>query len=200
MVAAWNAAAAPDDVLVRAAQEDPGSEEARRAACVLLSRYRERVYAWCYERLRDPERALDIAQEVLLSAYRHLDSFEPRARFSTWLYAITRNRCISELRRPGLLYDDEADPDTLRDPAQDPAQQLAEKMTQEALLELIRAHLDPLEQEVLWLRCVEQMPLERINASLDLQQASGARGILQRARRHLREALASSGRGAEVMP
>ena len=190
----------PDAGLVLVAQMNPESEEARRAASLLLSRYRDRVYAWCYRRLRDPERALDAAQEVLLSAYRHLASFEPHARFSTWLYVIARNRCLSELRRRSLTIDDETDPDVLRDPDPDPEQAYGDRMSEEAVLDLIRNRLEPQEQDVLWLRCFEHMPIDRITSLLRIEQASGARGVLQRARRRLREALAEGKRSGGQSP
>jgi RNA polymerase sigma-70 factor (ECF subfamily) len=42
----------------------------------------------------------DIAQEVFLSAFRNLKSFDPeRSRFSTWLFMIARNKSINALRR-----------------------------------------------------------------------------------------------------
>ena len=189
-----------DEELLRRAQAQPEGEESRQAACDLLSRYRDRVYAWCYRRLNDPDLALDMAQEVLLSAYRHLDSFEPKGRFSTWLFAITRNRCISELRRPSPFFDQAVDLERLGNGRGDPATLLAEKMSEEKLLGLIRQRLEPLEQEVLWLRCVERMPIERINQVMNIPQTSGARAVLQRARRKLRDALSGSGSETEVRP
>ena len=59
------------------------------------------------------------------------------------------------------------------------------------LLELIQTALSPLDQQVLWLRCVEKMPVDGITRLLDIREASGARAVLQRARRHLRAALAA---------
>lgn len=42
----------------------------------------------------------DIAQDVFLSAFRHLRAFDPdRSRFSTWLFTIARNKSINALRR-----------------------------------------------------------------------------------------------------
>lgn len=180
----------PEPELLRLAQGDPESEIARRAASELLSHYQEKVYAWCYRHMRDPQRAMDLAQEVLLSAYRNIAAFEERSRFSSWLFAITRNRCFSELRRPSLLTDEDADVGKRISTEADPAQALIEKSDEEELLGLIRDHLEPREQEVLWLRCFERMPVETINRTLAIRQASGARGILQKARRKLRAALA----------
>ncbi len=188
---------APDLVLLRAAQADPDSAAAKRAASQLLSRYEDRVYAWCYRVVRDHDRALELAQEVLISAYRNLKAFRGHSRFSCWLFSIARNRCVSELRRPGLLLDEERDPDSLTGSGPDPAQALEEKLDEEAILDLIRRHLQPQEQQVLWLRCIDRMPVETITQVLGIRQVSGARGVLQSARRRLRVAL-SQQRGANV--
>jgi RNA polymerase sigma factor (sigma-70 family) len=40
-----------------------------------------------------------MAQESFIKAYRSLQKFQGKARFSTWLYRITYNTCISETRK-----------------------------------------------------------------------------------------------------
>ena len=179
-----------DQELLRQALEHPDSQAGRHAASVLLDRYRERVYIWCLRYVRDHEQALDMAQEVLISAYRNLGSFGGRAQFGSWIFSITRNRCLSELRRPSLLMDEEADPDQ-QAAHQIPADRdLENRMAEEELLKLIRRRLDPVEQQALWLRCFEKMSVDEITKLLAITEASGARGVLQRARRKLRAALA----------
>lgn len=42
--------------------------------------------------------AEDLAQEVLLKVYSHLDSYNPRFALATWVYRIARNHCIDCLR------------------------------------------------------------------------------------------------------
>jgi RNA polymerase sigma-70 factor (ECF subfamily) len=189
-----------DHELLQAALTDPESDGARQAASQLLSRYQERVYVWCYRHAHDHERALDLAQEVLVSAYRNLGSFRERSQFSSWLFAIARNRCVSELRRPKLLYSEGSDPDALGNGRPDPAQALVERLDEEAIHDLIRNHLTTEEQGVLWLRCFERMPIDAITRVLAIRQASGARGVLQGARRKLRSALARREQSAEMRP
>jgi RNA polymerase sigma-70 factor (ECF subfamily) len=42
----------------------------------------------------------DIAQEVFLTAYRRLGSFDPdRSEFSTWLFTIARNKSLNVLKK-----------------------------------------------------------------------------------------------------
>jgi RNA polymerase sigma-70 factor (ECF subfamily) len=177
-----------DAELLRLTLEDRESRAARQAASELFGRYREPVYQWCFRRVRNHDQALDLAQDVLLSAYRSLDAFDGRARFSSWLFAIARNRCLNALRRPSLF--EERDPDSLADEQRGQDRELEEREEEEAVLRLIREHLDPLDQEVVWLRCFERMPVDAITTVLKIPGATGARGALQRARRKLRAALA----------
>ena len=178
-----------DEELVARARKDPGGAESRRAASELLRRYSARVYGWCRGYVRDPESAMDLAQEVLWNAYRGLPEFGERSRFSSWLFAIARNRCISASRRsaPVLAGEDEAA--ELADPGPSPETRLLETEDEEQLREFLREHLGPLEQDALWLRYVERVPVEEITAILGIRAATGARGVLQTARRKLRVAL-----------
>jgi RNA polymerase sigma-70 factor (ECF subfamily) len=178
-----------DEALLTAALR-AGDQAARdQAVTRLLTRHQRRVYLWCYRLVRDHERALELAQDVLLSAWRHLESFGGRARFSSWLFALARNRCLSELRRSAPSFARACDIDALIDAHGDPERCLLERVGEEELLHLIRAELDGLEQEALWLRCFDGMPVDAITEVLDIRDASGARAVLQRARRKLRAAL-----------
>ncbi len=187
-----------DEALVRTALADPASLVSREAASILFGRYRRRVHVWCHRYVRDPEKALDLAQDVLLNAYRTLGTFSERARFSSWLFAIARNRCLNELRRPAVFAGEEIDLDQMVDPGIDQAERLIQKLDEEAVLRLIQECLNEEEQEVLWLRCFERMPIDMITETLRIRQASGARGVLQRARRNLRAALAARGLAVET--
>jgi RNA polymerase sigma-70 factor, ECF subfamily len=174
--------------LLELARSAPQSREGKQAASDLLGRYQQRVYVWCLKYVRQHEQALDLAQEVLISAYRNLPSFKGQSRFSSWLFVIARNRCLSEVRRPRLLLDDDRQPDDLYSAGPTPAQVFEEKRDEESLLELIRTTLTSEEQEVIWLRCFECLPVDTITRMLGIQQSSGARGLLQSARRKLRRA------------
>lgn len=169
-----------------------GDSAARREAATarLLSRYRQRVYAWCFRMVRDHERAQELSQDVLLNAWRGLDGFAGRARFSSWLFALARNRCLSDLRRQAPVFDGQVTLEGLADEREDPERELLARIDEEDLLALIGAELDRREQDALWLRCVEGWPVDAITEALQVREVSGARGLLQRARRKLRAALA----------
>lgn len=180
---------ATDEELVRRAQQNPSDPVGRAAASELFGRYQERVYLWCFRRVHDHERALDVAQDVLLSAYRSLASFEGRARYSSWLFAIARNRCYRVLRPASLQRDEEAEPDDLPGEHKGPDALLEEREDEEAILEMVKQVLEPREQLAVWLRCFENLPVEEITRRLDIAVPTGARGVLQSARKKLRAAL-----------
>ena len=156
-------------------------------ATELFGRYQSRVYAWCRRYLRDPEEALDLAQDVLLAAYRSLHTWEGRAPFGGWLFTITHHACLRAIRKRPPSMPDELELLDLPDPRPDAATALEEAEERDALLALVR-RLDPLEQRAVWLRCAERMPVDDITRVLGLESASGARGLLQTARRKLRAA------------
>jgi RNA polymerase sigma-70 factor (ECF subfamily) len=178
-----------DGELVAEFQRDPEGDRARSAAGELLGRYRGRAYLWCLRIIRDHDQALDLAQDALLSAYRALPRFDSRAQFSSWLFAIVRNRCLTALRPKSLSRDRDVEPDTLLTDGTDPLDRLALMQEEAEVLEAIRDGLEPIEQDALWLRAVERLPVEEITKVLGVSGASGARAVLQSARRKLKARL-----------
>jgi RNA polymerase sigma-70 factor (ECF subfamily) len=178
-----------DEELVRRYQTDPVGPAGGAAANELMLRYHGRMYQWCYRMVREREQALDLAQDAMVDALRGLRSFEHRSRFSSWLFMIVRRRCLTALRPRMLRRDEDVTPEEIWDPGGGPEQEWIEREGEAALERLIVQHLDPLEQEAIWMRCVERLPVDEITRLLGLDTASGARGLLQTARRKLRAAL-----------
>ena len=65
----------------------------------LLAKHRAAVTAQAVRDLRDADAAETAAQEVCLRVCRGLANFAQDAQFSTWLYRITHNVCLSMLER-----------------------------------------------------------------------------------------------------
>jgi len=64
----------------------------------LVRRYQDKVMATCVRMLGNREDAEDAAQEVFVKVYDALPRFDPRAKFSTWLFRVTTNHCLNVLR------------------------------------------------------------------------------------------------------
>jgi len=70
-----------------------------QAFSFLVEKYQKLVYTLALKLLKKPEEAEEMAQDTFIKAYQKLDSYEGKSKFSTWLYSITYNACISELRK-----------------------------------------------------------------------------------------------------
>lgn len=87
-----------DEELVRAILE--GDEDSFRE---LVGRYQSRVVNYLNRMLRNQEEAQELAQEVFVRVYRALDRFDPKYRFSTWLFRVAQNAAIDRIRKRRLV-------------------------------------------------------------------------------------------------
>ena len=65
----------------------------------LVARVQDRVRAWASHFTDDEDAADDVTQEVLIGLERRVSRFSGASRFSTWLFAVTRNVALSQRRR-----------------------------------------------------------------------------------------------------
>ncbi len=68
----------------------------------LVGRYRGRLVNYLYRLLRDYGEANDLSQEVFLKVYRALDRYNPKYKFSTWLFRVAQNAAIDQIRKRRL--------------------------------------------------------------------------------------------------
>ncbi len=68
----------------------------------LVERYQGRLVNYLYRLLRNLDEAHELAQEVFLKVYQALDRYDPRYRFSTWLFRVAQNAAIDQIRRRRL--------------------------------------------------------------------------------------------------
>lgn len=76
----------------------------KRAFDLLVRKYQHRVIAVITRYVRDPDEAMDVAQEAFVKAYRALDRFRGDSAFYTWIFRIAvntaKNYIVSRGRRP----------------------------------------------------------------------------------------------------
>ena len=66
---------------------------------LLAGRYGPRLYRLCHAFVRDAALAEDVAQDSLIRVWRALPTFDGRAKLSSWIYAIARNRSLTAIAR-----------------------------------------------------------------------------------------------------
>src|SRR5262249_14142179 len=78
--------------MLRVQRDEPG------AFAELLKRYWTPVFSRLYRQLGDRQEAEDLAQDVFLRLYRSRQRYQPRAKFTTWLFHIAQNVARNALR------------------------------------------------------------------------------------------------------
>jgi RNA polymerase sigma-70 factor (ECF subfamily) len=85
--------AQPDLAILRKAQQ--GDE---RAFAIIVRAYETPVFNYVLRLVGDRSLAEDLTQEVFLRVFQGLPRFSLRCRFTTWLFQVTKNRVLDELR------------------------------------------------------------------------------------------------------
>ena len=83
----------PDPGVLRKAQR--GDE---RAFTLIVRAYERPVYNYVLRLVGDRSLAEDLTQEVFIRVFQGLPGFSLRSRFTTWLFQVTKNRVLDELR------------------------------------------------------------------------------------------------------
>jgi len=65
---------------------------------ILVRRHQTSVLNLIYRYVGDRTKAKDLAQEVFIRVWRTANRYEPKAKFTTWIYRITANLCLNELK------------------------------------------------------------------------------------------------------
>jgi RNA polymerase sigma factor (sigma-70 family) len=65
----------------------------------IVEKYKDIVFSIALKVLRNRDEAEEMAQEVFIKVYKSLHKFRGTSKFSTWLYSVTYNHCISHTRK-----------------------------------------------------------------------------------------------------
>jgi len=190
------ALAQPDFGVLRKAQR--GDE---RAFSLIVRAYEVPVFNYVMRLVGDRALAEDLTQEVFIRVFQGLPKFSLRSKFTTWLFQVTKNRVLDELRaserRPRALValDDAPQLEVLDAPAE-----------QVEMIEALWTAVDGLNTDLkmaLLLLYVVGLPYNEIADSLDTTLAT-VKWRIFKAREEVQLGLAregfSSGRDAEVIP
>jgi len=183
-----------DELLALRYARDSASAAGRAALATLVERWSGRVYAWAYRIVREREQALDLSQDCLVRMIGALPRYEPRGKFAAWLFTIVHNRCRSALGRSRWARDPDIELDLLPADGVGPEHAYESAESEQRLMDAMDASLDERERLALWLRAEEGMSVQDITRLMKIESSSGARGLLQTARRKLSAELESRGR------
>jgi RNA polymerase sigma-70 factor, ECF subfamily len=160
----------------------------------LFTTYHTRVVAWVCRTIGSYDAARDIAQDVFIKVLTRIDSFRASARFSTWLYVVTRNCCRDYVKARAARPREVGDAVLQTAPPRvenDAIARLEAVENAKIIRALFReAHLDALEARAMKLHYAKDLPLPIVTSILELKNRSGAKAQVVSAKRKLRAAAA----------
>lgn len=170
-----------------------GSQAAFRR---LFEKHVAGVTGFAMQFVKNRARAEELAQDVFLQIYRTRARYVARARFTTWLYRMVTNACLSELRRPehrarlqpldppaGENMEDP--PVTLEGSGQSSEEAVLNHETMERLQAAV-AHLPPQQRAALLLARVNGLSYEEVATTLSCS-VSAVKSLIHRATVTLRD-------------
>jgi RNA polymerase sigma-70 factor (ECF subfamily) len=175
----------PDPDVLRRAQR--GDE---RAFALILRAYETPIFNYVYRIVGDRALAEDLTQEVFVRVFQALPRFSLRCKFTTWLFQVTKNRVLDELRarerRPHTVL---AIEDAPRLEIIDPPVERLE--TIDAVWRAVR-ELNPDLKMALLLRDIAGLPYNEIADTLEITLAT-VKWRIFKAREEVQHALAREG-------
>ena len=160
-----------------------------RAYAVLVNRYSSYVYTLALRVLGNEADAEEAAQDVFIKAYNSLQGYNGQGKFSTWLYTVTRNTCLSRTRgnRQTTIHKEEhqlADLAGHSNNTIDRLEHTARKAVINKALQLLPAD----EAEIITLFYIHEQSIDEICTILNINN-SNAKVKLHRARKRMKDLL-----------
>ena len=185
----------PDETLMLRYQQGD-----RAAFAQLVRRHQMPLYNFALRQVRVPQVAEDVVQEAFVRVVQNAVDFKHEARFTTWVYTITRNLCIDQLRKRALRKHpsldesrgEEGDGPTLGEQTADPRASVEREATGTELKERIALAVDTLpdeQREVFLMRELSNLPFKEI-AEITGVPENTVKSRMRYALERLQEALA----------
>ncbi len=186
-----------------AAGEPRRRQPTRKRGAALSPRLGTAELAYCMavaiKYMKDEDAAADVAQDAMLLAHRHRDSFRGRSQYSTWLYRIASTTALMHLRKqrrnaahfadaPAL--EAESEPESPQPEHLDPERRAADRQE----LKVAERRLDELGEhysQVFWMRYLLGYTESEIGAILGIR-VSTVKSRAHRARVEVRKALCAA--------
>jgi RNA polymerase sigma-70 factor (ECF subfamily) len=180
-----SSSATPEPEIEWMARIRDGDMEAFRC---LVEAHQARVIGTISKMLGSDAEAEDLAQQVFIRIWKSAPRYRPTAKFTTWLFRITRNLVFNELRRKRHFVDQA---DEMPEPAERRDQEPDKVLMEGELQSAIQNAIDQLPESqrlAIILRRYEGMAYEEIAAVIGTS-VPAVKSILFRARAELRERL-----------
>ncbi|AUD01123.1 RNA polymerase sigma factor [Spirosoma pollinicola] len=136
----------------------------------LYSRYVRKVYKRCLSMTKDSEKAQDYTHDIFIRTFDQLSRFQEKSTFSTWLYSISFNYCLDQIKTTKRLPMSNLDGLETYQFADLYEQEPFEERLQ--LLNQTLQKLSPMEASLLRLKYQQGLSIQQIAQQLGLQESA----------------------------
>ncbi|MEJ7695007.1 sigma-70 family RNA polymerase sigma factor [Daejeonella sp.] len=162
----------------------------KTAYATLVARHQRFVFTLAFRFTKNREDAEEIAQDCFIKAYRFLNNFKQKSKFSTWLYSIVFTTAMTFLRKKRLdinLIDDNEDSEFLNIASEQGTDELEHK-SKMAYVNIAISQLLPDDATIITLFYQAEQSLEEIGIQLNME-TNTVKVKLHRARLRLKDKL-----------
>lgn len=149
----------------------------------IVDNYKDIVFPIALKVLKNRDDAEEMAQEVFIKVYNSIHTFRGNAKFSTWIYSIAYNHCISQVRKKKYEVSS-LDDSRVKDEAADFSLDGVDEEARAQYLEKAMKELPEDEYSLLILYYYKDLPMEEVARIAKLTE-SNAKVKLHRARKKL---------------
>lgn len=164
----------------------------------IFTRYKKPVFNFALRFLANRAEAEDVASDVFFAVINGKYHYTPSAKFSTWLFTVTRNACISRIRNSKKFFSlwfksEEGDDQEIQLPDHTlPAPEQLIKKEQSVIIERALARLPLGQREAIILKEFQDMSYQEIAKVLNCSLAN-VKILIFRGRENLRREIKTSG-------
>lgn len=137
---------------------------------LLVDTYSERLYGLIYNMVKTHSRCDDILQESFIKVHQNLDKYRGDSKLYTWIYRITVNETLRELKKNRTLSMSPDEVASKLSPVRDESELSSEQIQQ--TLALAMETLPPKQRIVFNLRYYEEMKYGDMSAVLDTSEGA----------------------------
>jgi RNA polymerase sigma-70 factor (ECF subfamily) len=160
----------------------------RQAFLQIYTLYTDKVYNTALSYVQNKEDAEEITQDVFTKVYRNAAKFKGKSSASTWIYRITVNTSLNQLKRKKRLsFLKLGEPERDRPDFEHPGVLLENKENAKALFKIIET-LPPSQKTAFILSFVEDLPRQEVADIMEIS-LKAVESLLQRGKKNLRDKL-----------
>ncbi|MFN4145048.1 MAG: RNA polymerase sigma factor [Runella sp.] len=135
----------------------------------LYERYSDKVYRKCLSFVKDQAKAEDFTHDIFLKLIVRIGTFKESSKFSTWLFSVTYNYCMDQLRLNKKTAEEELS-ETID--AIDESEDLEEIEMQTARLKEVLAQISPEERTILLMKYQDDFSIKEIADTFGLTESA----------------------------